>query len=159
MSTPAYDERLLVPWWAWPVGLGLALLVAAEVHGGAGGARAVVPYVIALPLAVVVLLRMSRGRVRVADGVLHVPGARVPVGFVGGVEPVDGERLRRLSGRLADPLAHVATRSWLPAGVRLTLVDPEDDTPYWVVGSRHPALLAAALERERDEAGGAGGAG
>lgn len=147
--TASYDERLLVPWWAWPAGLGLAGLVGAEVHGGAGGLRAVLPYAVAFPLAVVVLLRMSRGRVRVADGVLHVPGARVPVRLVASAMPVEGARLRRLSGQLADPRAHIATRSWVPTGVRLVLDDPQDETPYWVVSSRHPDRLLDAIAQSR----------
>lgn len=149
MQEPAYVERLAVPLWAWPAGVALALLLAAPVHGGAGGARAVVPYVVAVLLALAALALSSRGRIEVSDGVLHVPGARVPVDVLGAVQPLDVEQTRRLRGPTADVRAHVAARSWLRRAVQVRIEDPADDTPYWLVTTRHPQELAAALEAAR----------
>lgn len=149
MSAPDWDERLRVPGWYWPAGLALALLLAAPVHGGVGGVRAWLPYVVAPVVAVVVLQRASRGRVRVADGVLHVPGARVPVAVLGAVRPLDVEQTRRLRGPTADVRAHVATRPWLRRAVQVRIEDPADDTPYWLVGTRRPDELAAVLDAVR----------
>lgn len=140
-----YEERLALPLWWWPAGLGLASLAAAVVHSGAGGLRAVVPYVVLLPMAVVVLLRLSRGRIRVADGVLHVPGARIPVTHLAAGTPYDAQGSSTSLPRLADPMAFLALRSWVPTGVRLEVDDPADDTPYWLVSSRRPEQLLAAV--------------
>ena len=141
-----YDERLAAPPLWWVGGLAVSLMLAAGVHAGGSGARAVVPYVL-LPLVVLgVLAYTSRGRVRVQDGVLHVPGARIPLTHVGGVTPLDREGTRRVRGPLAEPRAYVATRPWLPASVQVQVEDPEDDTPYWLVGTRDPQALAAALQ-------------
>lgn len=146
-SGTVYEERLVPPPSVWLAVLGVAGVAAATVHGGAPGWRAVVPYVVLLPVALGVLLHLSRGRVRVADGVLHVPGARIPLDQLGGVTPLDREGTRRLRGPLAQPQAFVATRGWLTGSVRVQVEDPEDDTPYWLVGTRHPRQLAAALQR------------
>ena len=145
-----YDEQLAVPGWAWPAGLALSVLMAAQLHGGGDGfTRAVLPYV-ALPLLTAAgLLVLSRGRVRVRDGLLHVPGARLPLSAIAGVTALDGEGTRRLRGPVAHPLAFVATRSWLPLAVRVDLADPDDDTPYWLVGTRSPQALAEALRTQR----------
>jgi len=142
-APPTYDERLAVPWWWWPVGLAVAVLGAAEIHGGVGGpVRSVLPYV-ALPLLVVlVLLGLSRARVRVADGILHVPGARVPVALLGAVTPLDRAGVRRLLGRRD---SYLALRPWLVLAVRADLDDPEDDTAVWLIATRRPAELATAL--------------
>jgi hypothetical protein len=147
----AYEERLVPPVAVWVAVLVVAGISAATLHSGAGGWRSVVPYAVLLPLAVGGLLASSRGRIRVADGVLHVPGARVPLAVVGGVVPLDREATRRVRGPLAEPRAFVSTRGWLSTSVRVQLEDPEDDTPYWLVGPRHPRELAAALEAARDE--------
>ena len=145
----AYEERLTAPPSWWIGGLALSLLLAAGVHSGGSGPRAVVPYVV-LPLAVLAALAYaSRGRVRVADGVLSVPGARIPVAVLGGVTPLDAEATRQVRGPLAEPLAYVATRPWLSSAVRLQVEDPEDDTPYWLVGTRKPRELAAAVATAR----------
>lgn len=141
----SYDERWIAPPVVWAAGLLVALVSAATLHAGAGGARAVVPYVVLPLVAVAVLLGSSRGRVRVADGVLHVPGARIPLDHLGGVRALDAETTRRVRGPLAQPRAYVATRPWLSTSVQVQVEDPEDDTPYWLVGTRHPEALAAAL--------------
>ncbi len=142
-----YDERLTAPPWVWAAVLSVALVSAAALHGGAPGWRAVVPYAVLLPLAVAGLLAVSRGRVQVADGVLHVPGARIPLDHLGGVTPLSREGTRRVRGPLAEPRAYVVTRGWLAESVRVQVEDPDDDTPYWLVGTRRPDELAAALRR------------
>jgi hypothetical protein len=146
----SYDERLAVPAWAWLAALALSLLMAAQLHGGGSGfARAVLPYVVVPLLTLGGLVVLSRGRVRLSDGVLHVPGARVPLSAVAAVTPLDRESTRRLRGPVASPLAYVATRPWLPLAVRVELDDPDDDTPYWLVGTRSPAALAEAVRAAR----------
>jgi hypothetical protein len=52
-------------------------------------------------------------------------------------------------GPLAEPRAYVATKPWLSGSVRVQVEDPEDDTPYWLVGTRDPARLTAALQAAR----------
>ena len=142
---PDYEERLLAPPWVWLGALAVALLVAATLHGGAGGPRAVVPYAVVLPATVVALLLSSRGRVLVSNGVLSVPGARIPIASLGGATPLDREGTRLLRGPLAEPRAFLATRSWLTSSVRVQIEDPDDDTPYWLISSRRPQELASAL--------------
>jgi hypothetical protein len=144
-TQPSYRERLVVPvWWA-VAALGLAVLAAAEVHGGADGWRAVVPYVVLPPLALLALAGLSRKQVRVEDGVLHVPGARAPLSAFGPPEVLDADALRIWLGPNAEVTAWVAVPSWARSAVRLPVVDPEDDTPYWLVGTRRADALAAVL--------------
>lgn len=140
-----YRERLRLPlWWALAL-LTVAGIAAAELHGGADGARALLPYAVLLPVALGVVVALSRRQVVVRDGVLHVPGARAPLSAFGPPEVLDAAALRLWLGPQADPCAWVATRPWLRTGVRLPVVDPQDDTPYWVVGTRRPVALAEAL--------------
>lgn len=144
-----FQERWIVPWWWWPATLALAALVAAELHGGAPGTRAVLPYAVLLPLSLVLLGVGSRGGLRIEDGVLHVPGARIPVRFLDDPVLLDREAFRRQTGPMADRSAFVASRPWLHQAVRLLVTDPADPTPYWVIGSRHPERLVAAIAAAR----------
>jgi hypothetical protein len=50
-------------------------------------------------------------------------------------------------GREGDPAAFVAVRPWIGPGVQLWLDDANDPTPYWVVSTRHPDQVLAALRR------------
>jgi hypothetical protein len=140
-----YRERWAVPLPWWPGALALATLVAAELHGGADGMRSVLPYAVLLPLTVALLLAGSRGSVTVADGVLHVPGARIPVACLASGVTLEREDFRLQTGPMADPDAFVVSRPWLHRAVRLTVDDPADPTPYWVVGTKHPDELLAAI--------------
>ena len=77
-----YAERLWVPLWWWPIAFGLTALLAAEIHMGAPGIRAWLPYVLLLPIPVWLLLWLSRHRVTVvqrSDGTeLLVDRAHLP---------------------------------------------------------------------------------
>ncbi|MCI4064940.1 DUF3093 domain-containing protein [Micromonospora sp. R77] len=146
----AYAERLTVPWWWWPAGLAVAGLLAAELWLGATGARAWLPFVVLLPATVVALAWLGRIRVAVADGELRVDDARLPVRYVADVVPLDAAGRREVLGVGGDPLAFVVQRPWIGGAVQVVLDDPADPTPFWVVSTRHPVELAAALGAARD---------
>lgn len=149
-DSPHYDERLSVPAWALAAALVLAVVFAAQVHGGRDGlVRAVLPYVLLPAAAAGGLLGLSRGRLQVSDGLLTVPGARLPLKAVGRVAVLDRDGMRRLRGPDGDPAAYVVSRPWIGGGVWVELDDPSDSTPWWLLSSRHPAALAAALDRTR----------
>lgn len=140
-----YREALRVPAWWFVAGLGIAVGAAAEIDLGQPGLAWKAPYAL-LPLLVIAgLLGLSRKRVLVEYGVVHVPGARAPLDAFGTPEVLDREALRLYLGPAARPDAWVVTSPWLKGAVLLPVVDPDDDTPYWLIGSRTPDALAEAL--------------
>lgn len=147
---PEYSERLTVPWWSWPLLLGAAALLAAEIGLGAPGARTWAPYAVLLPLTAGALWWAGRIRVAVTGGELRVDDARLPARFVADAIPLDVTGRREVLGVGADPRAFVVQRPWIPGAVQVLLDDPADPTPYWVVSSRRPDQLAAALLAARD---------
>ncbi|WP_072687704.1 DUF3093 domain-containing protein [Rhodococcus marinonascens] len=153
IQSTLYSERLWVPIWWWAVGLFVAGLLAAEVHMGAPGLRAWLPYVLLLPLPVWGLIWLSRLRVEVVDepnGVhLKVGRAHLPVDVITRVAEVPGSAKSAALGRQLDPSAFVQHRVWVKSMVLIVLDDPEDPTPYWLVSTRRPAALLAAISRAR----------
>ncbi|MFI1195673.1 DUF3093 domain-containing protein [Micromonospora sp. NPDC020750] len=148
--TTAYAERLSLPWWAWLAGLALGGFLALELWMGADGARGWLPFVLLPPAAVAALWWLGRIRVAVADGELRVDDARLPVRFVADAVPLDATGRREVLGVGADPLAFVVQRPWIAGAVQVVLDDPADPTPFWVVSTRDPVRLAAALLAARD---------
>ena len=141
-----FDERLSVPWWYYLPTLGLGVLLGAEVHMGYPGVRQWIGYVVLLPLAVLVLVRLGRVRVRVADGVLTAGEHRLPLDRVGRVDVVRGRDEKQVAlGPDLDPTAVLVHRAWVGPVVRIEVLD--GDAPYWVVSSREPERLVAALGR------------
>jgi hypothetical protein len=140
-----HAERLFVPWWLWVPVLGVGALLSAEVYLGAPGRWTWVPYAIVLPATAAGLWAFGRLRVAVEDGELRVDDARLPVRYVAGVTVLGPEEKRLLLGTAAHPYAFIVQRPWVKGSVQVHLDDPADPTPYWLVSSRRPTALAAAL--------------
>jgi len=145
VPAPAYAERLTVPWWAWPLSLLVAMLLAAELWMGTGGLRAWVPFAVVLPLTVAALIWLGRIRIAVTAGEFQVDDARLPLAVISDVVALDAGGKREVLGVGAHPLAFVVQRPWVPGAVQVVLDDPADPTPFWVVSSRRPVELATAL--------------
>jgi hypothetical protein len=69
------------------------------------------------------------------------------------VVTLDENQTARLRGPRADPAAHLYSRPYLKESVYLAVAPSAPETPYWLIGTRHPAELAAAIERCRVQAG------
>jgi hypothetical protein len=96
---------------------------------------------------VMVLLFWGYGspRVQVQDGWLRAGRARISGEFLGDAEPLDPEATRRVAGRDADARAYLLLRPYLKRAVRVTVRDTRDPAPYWLVSTRDPERLAAAI--------------
>ena len=141
---PTYRERLRPPVSWTVIALAGATLVAVSFQQEPA-------LLLGLPLvALGVLALLSRDVLRVQDDVLHVPGARAPVSAFGPAEVLDAAQLRERMGVRAQRDAWVAVKPWARQGLLLPVVDPEDDTPYWLLGTRRPVDLAVAVARFPD---------
>ncbi len=129
----------------WVFVLGVASVLAAEIGLGASGVRTWLPFALLLPALTAGMWSLGRVKIRVADGELHVDDAHIPLRFIADVIPLDADDRRLLLGPGADPLAFVIQRPWIRGAVQIVLNDPDDPTPYWVISTRHPEKLAAAL--------------
>jgi len=147
-QTVRYRERLWVPWWWWPAGLGLAGLLAYEVNLGVRSLPNWLPYVVLFAVAVGVLLWLSRLEIRVtsdADTELWAGSAHLPASVITRSAEVPASAKSAALGRQLDPAAFVANRSWVGPLVLVVLDDPDDPTPYWLVSTRHPDRVISAL--------------
>ncbi|MDA4109772.1 DUF3093 domain-containing protein [Mycolicibacterium holsaticum] len=148
-QTVRYRERLWVPWWWWPPGLGLAALIAFEVNMGVTGVPNWLPFAVLLPVAAVALLWLGRTEVRVVSSVddteLWVGAAHLPMSVVSRSAEVPRSAKSAALGRQLDPAAFVMHRAWVGPMVLLVLDDPDDPTPYWLVSCRHPDRVLSAL--------------
>ena len=142
-----YDERLGVPlrWWAlatmFLASMLLAFLVATPLWVAATGTA-----VLGLGL-LGLFLGYGAARISVSDGVLTAGRARIALEHVGEVQALGAEDTHRLAGRDADARAYLLLRPYLRRAVRVAIDDPADPTPYWLLSTRRPERLAAALTR------------
>lgn len=152
-QTVRYHERLWVPWWWWPPALALGALIAMTVDRGVEALPDWLPFAVLLPVAGVVLMWFGRTEVRVtgtgqAGPELWVGQAHLPVTVVARSAEVPKSAKSAALGRQLDPAAYVVHRPWVGPMVLLVLDDPDDPTPYWMVSTRHPDRVLAALRRD-----------
>jgi hypothetical protein len=147
--TPTFSERLGVPLWWWFVAAFLVLLLGAEFAVGLPMPAVVITYLVFTGAAASLLIFAGSVRVQVRPGTLTAGRATLPLEYAGEVRLLDRPALRALLGPQADPAAWTVTRPWVKEGVAVVVSDPADDTPYWLIGSRRPAELAAMIAAAR----------
>lgn len=141
----SYREVLRTPWWWYLVGVGVACIIAGEFHISGLRLTDWIPFGTLVPLSILFVWWMGRGRVEISRDELRVRGAHLPLRYVTGVVALDGRTLRLVVGREGDPAAFVSIRPWIGPGVQLWLDDEDDPTPYWVLSTRHPDRLVKAV--------------
>ncbi|WP_372592836.1 DUF3093 domain-containing protein [Actinotalea sp.] len=145
-----FSERL----WPGPLGWASVVTFAAVLAVAMAPVRtwlAVAVGIGALTVGVIGAVGVA-ARVQVADGVLSAGRARIPVRLLGVGTALDRDGVRRAVGPGSDARDYVLLRSWLRGAVSIPVVDPEDPTPRWIVSTRRPEALLAALAAERQAA-------
>ncbi|MEO6501249.1 MAG: DUF3093 domain-containing protein [Jatrophihabitantaceae bacterium] len=152
-----YFERLRTPWWWYLGAVGVSVLLGLEFAVAISGWIAWVPFAILLPASLLVVRRLSSGSVAVDGATLRAGERSLALAETEQVIDLSPTELRRLVGRHSDPLAYTYIRSWIGPGVQLVLRQPGHPQsgdpqsaerfpePYWVVSTRHPARLLAAI--------------
>lgn len=147
-----HDERLWPSPGTWLVvpllGVGVALSLLPL-----GTLPALIGLVVVLALTITGMV-LASVPVRVADGELTAGSARIPVRLLGEAEPLRGEDARHARGPGLDARAYLLIRGWVHPMLRVAVDDPQDPTPYWLVATRRPEDLAAAIEAARRQAPG-----
>jgi len=140
-----YRERLSVPlsWWIIATAAVVTLYVITAVPAGVGAGIAVAG--IAAVLLVTLFIRYGGAVVAVDSEKLRAGKAAIEREYLGKAEPLSGDDARNAFGRDCDPAAYLVLRSYLRGAVRVEITDPQDPAPYWLIATRNPERLAAAL--------------
>src|SRR5579875_1728749 len=145
-----YRERLAVPvsWWILAVPV-IIILGGYAAYANLNGTIVVIVYIVFTVAIVATLLNWGSGVIEVGGGTLRAGRARLPLGQVTEVQPMDEQQAAAMRGHRADPAAHTLIRPYLKQAVYIGVQDPAGRVPYWLIGTRRPRELAAAIERGR----------
>jgi Protein of unknown function (DUF3093) len=144
-----YRERLYVPvrWWGllllFLFGLWLAVVVSTPAP------VMITVTVLATGLGAGVLVGYGAAQVAVDDRTLTAGRARLEWACCGPATALTVEETRRLHGVDADPRAYLLVRPYITTAVRVEVRDPADPTPYWMLSSRRPEVLADSINTAR----------
>ena len=144
---PTYREKLWPTPWVFiatalvipasilvlvPISLLAGIITAAVLYGGC-----------------VALLVAASPVVQVKDGILSAGRARITVDMLGEAEAFTGADATLQRGPRLDARAWMLIRGWVSPIVRIPITDATDPAPYWLVSSRQPTKLAAAINESR----------
>jgi hypothetical protein len=142
----SYRERLLVPVSYWLLAVPVVVSLGAEAYFFVDGW--IPPLVICVFGAIVAtfLVHWSAATIEVTGSVLRAGSDTLALTEAGQVLALDQRQAAQLRGPKGDPAAHLLLRPYLKRAVYVGLADPSEGVPYWLVATRHPEELAAAIE-------------
>lgn len=91
--------------------------------------------------------------VEIVDDELRAGPARIRTALTGTTESFRGTDARAARGTGLDARAWTLLRGWVDPVVRIAIEDQDDPAPYWLVSTRRPELLRAALANSSTTAG------
>lgn len=92
-----------------------------------------------------VLFGYGRVKTTVDKETLQVGRNRIEGRWISRAEALDGKEAQHAVGPGADHQDFLITRPYISGLVRITLADPADPHPHWLVSSREPEAFAAAV--------------
>jgi hypothetical protein len=156
-----YHERLWVPVSWVLLGLLVVVLLSGELAAGVeiliagtglasyGTVIGASVYVVLIGVFATAMLNWSRPRLEVTGSDLTAAGVSLPLSAAGEVTALDQRQARALRGPRADPSAFILIRPYLREAVYVEVTDRALGRPYWLLATRHPAQLVAAIDRAR----------
>jgi hypothetical protein len=106
-----------------------------------------VPAAIAVTLGFLLFIFFSSPTIEVTESMLRCKGAGIDKRFIGAVTVIHKSELFEELGQKLDARAWLSVQASVKGLVKLEIIDEEDNTPYWLISTRKPELLAAALKK------------
>jgi hypothetical protein len=107
---------------------------------------ALVAFIVAT-IAIVYIAIAMRSTITLDSEELRIDRAHIEIKYLGSATVLDSQTMRLLRTRDADPAAYLAIRFWISKGIKITIVDPSDPTPYWLITSKRGEEIAALLDK------------
>ena len=139
-----FHERLTVPviWWVIAALFSLSVLLAVGAYLGAawglGSSVATMLIAAAIFVSASIVISVDAQEIRVGR-------ASIEHAYIAASRALDAEQTHLRAGVEADASAHLVLRPYIKTAVEITLDDEDDPVPYWLISTRNPQRLAAAL--------------
>ena len=148
----SYRERLLAPASYWVLAVPVAVTLGAEAYFFVDGF--IPPLIIAALYAIMAafLANWSSATIEVTGTVLRAGRETLALADADEAIALDEKQAMALRGPRADPAAHILLRPYLKRAVYIALANPAGGVPYWLLATRRPEELAAAIESARRHA-------
>jgi hypothetical protein len=143
-GSPLFQEKL-----NWSFGLwGFAIFMSASLSFSIWVALGLLPTIIATVLLIILLALAANSsalKITVTKGWLIVGPAAIQRAYIHNFQPLGNDEFRRARGVDSDPASYLQIRFWIKGAIKISLRDPEDKTPYWLVSTNRADQLAKVL--------------
>jgi Protein of unknown function (DUF3093) len=146
---PLYRERLWPAIWLYfavALVIPASVLVFLPINLAVGFIVAIVLY-----LGAIGVLLIASPRIAVTRSEFIAGRARLPIAIAGAPESFTGTEATAERGVRLDSRAWLLIRGWINPVVRVGVLDEKDPVPYWLVSTRHPHAVVAAIRSARGD--------
>ncbi|MCO8182991.1 MAG: DUF3093 domain-containing protein [Tropheryma whipplei] len=91
-------------------------------------------------------LRVMSPKLEVSGGIFRAGHVEIPIKYIGTCRVINRKDVHDELGLRLHPRSFKMTRGWVKDLVKISIIDPEDPTPYWIVSSRKPQKLVDAIK-------------
>jgi DUF3093 family protein len=144
-----YYERLTAPISWWITGMVTMFTFGSIVWFGFPLWAAAVTYATLFAVTAAFLVNWGRATIEISGSELVAGQSRLPLSAAGEVRPLSEAQTTALRGPRADPRAYLLIRPYLRQAVYVEVLAGSSDAPYWLLATKRPAELAAAIESSR----------
>jgi len=140
-----YREVIHAPLWLLSIIYFFLISIVISVWAALGNSPALATLVLVTGLLILFYFKSSLA-IEVDETELRVGDAHIEHRFIGEINNLNNDEIRRVRTRDADPQAYLAIRFWVNTGIQLFVSDQRDTTPYWLISSKKGAELIKAVK-------------
>ena len=100
---------------------------------------------IAVTVLLIFIALAMKSEITIDSQEIHIGKANIELKYLDSVEVLTPAQMQLLRTRDADPAAYLGIKFWISTGVKITLKDPRDPTPYLLISSKKSEELTNTL--------------
>jgi len=146
MSVATFREVIRPPLWLIAFLYFMLFSLVLAIWAAFDNRTALVAALIALVIGAIVIF-LIKGEINCDGKELRVGRAHISYEYCGEVTVLSRTEFLRARTREVDPAAHLALFFWVSEGVKISVNDPRDPTPYWLISTKRGADIKLALKK------------
>ena len=144
MNPQTYKEVLRAPLWLGAFIFFMLGSLVVAIWAAFDNRSALISALVALVVGIVGISSLTR-EISYDGRELRVGRAHIEREFIAEIEVLNRDEFVLARTRDVDPAAFFALTFWVSQGVKLTINDERDPTPYWLISTRRGEVLAKSL--------------
>lgn len=138
-------EVMRWPWWFSFLVLGLDFSIVIALWAGLGNNAALIGLISTLGLSIF-FYQFTSLTIERDGNVLRVGGAAIELQYLGEIEVLDRQTMQHFLREGFNPRGFYAMRFWVKTGIKISIVDRRDPTPFWIVSSKRATEIAQLIK-------------